>query len=410
MNNLKKIDFNTYLNKTVDFHDLASLSVGIYNLKKPESEDFHFCGVQKRLQESHLAVNTYTAYHMASVSKLLTGMSIAQLVSAGKIQYTDQLKSILPALPINGQLLNARIEDMLSHTAGFPDVSGYDWNQPRIADDALWEYVHGDEYKGMKSLEGSDSSFKYSNAAYEILGAIVSEVSGMTYEDYVAKHIFKVARMGESTMLTFRRTEFGKTLRLGDQNAKEIPAFTGMKDTAGATGAAENAEIARAADTAKRNEIENALRALDFEALQDANCALPYAKDEQNQLVLMQNYPYNREHAPSSTLTSNLIDMGRLARAVYEDRIVDICTLDGMTAPRAEVPRSGERVGLSWFIREQNGYELIGHEGSDDGFRSSFYICRELGIATLVTSNTDNARVKTISKKLFELIATADTY
>ncbi len=65
-------------------------------------------------------------------------------------------------------------------------------------------------------------------------------------------------------------------------------------------------------------------------------------------------------------------------------------------------------MGIGWFMREQNKgpqvYRLCGHEGTDDGFRASFWMCPDLDIVTVVLSNLSGAPVKRINKKLFDSI------
>lgn len=71
----------------------------------------------------------------------------------------------------------------------------------------------------------------------------------------------------------------------------------------------------------------------------------------------------------------------------------------------AEVPNNREKMGLGWFMRRQEGCLLYGHEGTDDGFRASLWMCPERQTAIAVLSNLSGAPVKKISKKLFKLLA-----
>ena len=83
-----------------------------------------------------------------------------------------------------------------------------------------------------------------------------------------------------------------------------------------------------------------------------------------------------------------------------------------MCEPRASVPDTGEQMGLSWFVRKQemflNGenceYTLVGHEGSDDGFRTSFWMCPELGVATVLLCNLTDAPLKKLNKQLMKMV------
>jgi CubicO group peptidase (beta-lactamase class C family) len=69
------------------------------------------------------------------------------------------------------------------------------------------------------------------------------------------------------------------------------------------------------------------------------------------------------------------------------------------------VPNNGEKICLSWFSREQNGFRLYGHEGADVGFRSSFWICPELDLFVILCCNLSGAPLKTIGKSIFQLIS-----
>ena len=143
----------------------------------------------------------------------------------------------------------------------------------------------------------------------------------------------------------------------------------------------------------------------------------------------MQYYPYTRQHAPSSTLTSNVRDLLRWGRAHLASArgcadgsgrgadadapLLKPETYRKVWRPYATVPNNGEQMGLGWFMREQivtsddgtaRTYRLYGHEGTDDGFRASFWICPELDLVTVVLSNLSGAPVKKINKKLFSVI------
>ena len=129
--------------------------------------------------------------------------------------------------------------------------------------------------------------------------------------------------------------------------------------------------------------------------------AQPHQKAADRSIAAVEHYPYTRQHAPSSTLTSNIDDLLSWGRAHLTRSLYAADTYDKIWTPYAEVPNNGEQMGLGWFIRKQHGYTLYGHEGSDDGFRSSFWICPELGLVTVVLSNLSEAPVKKINKKLF---------
>ena len=130
-------------------------------------------------------------------------------------------------------------------------------------------------------------------------------------------------------------------------------------------------------------------------------------------------YPYTRSHGPSSTLTSTAEDLLKWAdvhmagfasaagqgEARRPEAILSPGTYRQICREYAEVPNNREKMGLGWFMRRQEGCLLYGHEGTDDGFRASLWMCPERQTAIAVLSNLSGAPVKKISKKLFKLLA-----
>ena len=75
-------------------------------------------------------------------------------------------------------------------------------------------------------------------------------------------------------------------------------------------------------------------------------------------------YPYNRRHAPSSTLNSNVIEMtqwlfANLGRGRLGDtRILAEASHDLLWTPTVETDQAGRHVGLSWFLGDFEGHGL----------------------------------------------------
>lgn len=284
-------------------------------------------------------------FHMASLAKLFTGTGIMQLWEKGlldlDVPITRYLDWFRMSEPAGSQIT---IRQLLTHTSGMPDVQNYHWDEPQTDPDALRNYIQSDELQNARLLWPSDEKrFSYSNIGYDLLGLLIAQMSGMTFEDYMRQHIFEPLEMRDSTFLTFQR------------DMSQI-------------------------------------------------CS-PHSKNAANEVKPLDHYPYNRIHAPSSTLTSNVYDTAKWAVAHLNQRMLRPDTYQSVWKAFATVPNNGESICLSWFSREQNGYRLYGHEGSDEGFRSSFWICPALDCFIILCSNLSNAPLKTIGKNIFSLIA-----
>ncbi len=356
---VQKIDneLDEFVEKALVNYDLPGLGIGVsigeYSYSK---------AVGYKDYVDKVPLNVRDIFHMASVTKLLVGTSVLQLEERGILDLDGKLVSYLPEFQMaDGRYLEITLKDLLSHTSGMPDVKDYRWQAPETDVEALKRYVMSEEVREAHLLwDPGCGKFAYSNMAYEVLGCVIAEVSGMSFEDYVNNFIFLPLKMENSSLLTFERSE------------KEL--------------------------------------------------CTPHGKDEHKRIVKQHFFPYNRAHGPSSTLTSNLMDLERLAKGflnIYrvaenckkealnnlaEKQLLKTETLNKAWREIAEVPNNGEKICLSWFKREQKGLTLYGHEGTDDGFRASFWICPQQDMHIAVVSNISNGQVKKINKQILDRI------
>lgn len=372
---------NAFLDETMNLNDLPGLAIGVSIGAAAE-----FVGVRGyRDYAARAPLSEDDIFHCASVSKLFTSSAIMKLVEAGVLDLNARLRDILPGLRIaDTRFEEIRLWNMLTHTSGLGDVEDYHWYDFETDEDSLRRYIYEHEEVLSQPMlwEPQEVRFRYSNIAYEILGQIVSEYSAhmpddaarapdangaaapLSYEDFIARYLLKPAGMTSSTMKTFERP--------------------------GAPDFSSNEHMAR-----------------------------PHEKKPDRSIGPVRFYPYTRQHAPSSTLTSNVRDLLQWGRAHLASARGDKTTLlrpetyQKIWHPYATVPNNGEQMGLGWFMREQTvtaddgterTYRLCGHEGTDDGFRASFWICPELDLVSVVLSNLSGAPVKRINKKLFDRI------
>ncbi len=76
---------------------------------------------------------------------------------------------------------------LLSHSSGLPDVAEYGWHDPQLGDDALSEFAGSLSGRRLQAEPGS--AFSYSNAGYELLGLLLSRVTGTTFENAIRQQV-----------------------------------------------------------------------------------------------------------------------------------------------------------------------------------------------------------------------------
>lgn len=157
-----------------------------------------------------------TLYQIASLSKTFTAIAIMQLVEKQMLSIDDPISKYFPDYP-NADIIT--VGQLLSHSSGIPD-----YLRPEFEFDYSKEWNPEDIVSVTKDAElkfTPGESFHYSNTGYVMLGIIIEKVSGLTYEDYIAEHIFKPSGM-ENSMFTFKE---GIPAAVGHVEGEEGPVM-----------------------------------------------------------------------------------------------------------------------------------------------------------------------------------------
>ena len=133
-----------------------------------------------------------TPHPTYSMGKMFTSVAIAQLVSRGKVSWDDTLAKVLPSYPNQEAARRITIRQLLTHTAGVPDVF-------------LSKKFGGKEYASHEAMlpdfadaplnANHGKSFDYSNGNFAVLAAVVERLSGLSYEEYLQRNVFGPAGM-----------------------------------------------------------------------------------------------------------------------------------------------------------------------------------------------------------------------
>jgi CubicO group peptidase (beta-lactamase class C family) len=137
-----------------------------------------------------------TRFRLGSMNKMFTSVSIAQLVQAGRLKYTDTLADVLPDYPNREVARKITIHQLLTHTSGLGDIFGPEFQQKKDGLHEIKDYLQLFADKPLRFEPGA--SWSYSNAGFIVLGLVIEKVSGQNYYDYVRRHVYDVAGMKAS--------------------------------------------------------------------------------------------------------------------------------------------------------------------------------------------------------------------
>lgn len=135
-------------------------------------------------------VTTDTLFHIASVSKTFTATAVMQLVEKRKLALTDAVEKFLPAFAGSG----ITIEQLLTHSAGLEDrIRPSGANE----EEEVAKYVARVAKQRRSYLPGQ--GWEYSDADFNILGAVIEVASGVIYPIYIEAQVFRPARLTRTT-------------------------------------------------------------------------------------------------------------------------------------------------------------------------------------------------------------------
>jgi CubicO group peptidase (beta-lactamase class C family) len=145
-----------------------------------------------------------TLFRPGSVSKLFTWTAVMQLVEQGKLDLDADVNTYLKDFKLDATYPEpVTLRNILTHTAGFEDGAvGYLFAAK--AEDLLplgeWIAKHPPARVRPPTTDFNDGTHaSYSNWATALAGHIVEIVSGVSFDDYVAQHIFQPLGMARST-------------------------------------------------------------------------------------------------------------------------------------------------------------------------------------------------------------------
>lgn len=334
---------DSFIHEYLDWHNIPGLSIAIISENRVVfSKGYGVSNVNTRQK-----VTPETLFSTASVTKLFVGTAVLQLAEQKKIDLNDLVIKHLPYFKLKDERYKSiTILHLLSHTSGLPDIEAEElyssWENPEHDDGALERYVRSLQNTTLAARPGE--SYAYSNMAYDILGDLISKVSGMPFEQYIKQNLLDPLEMEKSTIL--------------------------FKDV-------------------------------------DKNLlASPHLMDENFGYEVSALIPYSRRHPACGTLFSNVMEMSHWAianmnRGLFKGkRILQASSCEMMWRPAVIADNP---VGISWLIENFGPYKMFSHGGGDPGYRTEFYIIPEKAVGVVVMANCWEDQVNPVALKALRM-------
>lgn len=144
-------------------------------------------------------VDADTIFATGSTGKAFTAAALAVLVDQGKIGWDDRIIDHMPYFRMYDPWVTREmtIRDMLVHRSGLGLGAGdllFVPNSDRTRKEVTLALRH------IKPASSFRSAYAYDNILYIVAGQLIEEVSGMTWEEFMRRHVFRPLGMNSSTV------------------------------------------------------------------------------------------------------------------------------------------------------------------------------------------------------------------
>lgn len=141
-------------------------------------------------------------FYIGSMAKQFCGAALLKLESEGLIDFQEPIIKYLDDFPEYEEVIT--IDHIIHHTSGIRGTSsmqliaGIDQNfEEHFTADQQYEMI-----KSQKELNFSPGSeYRYSSGGYIVLAKLVEKVSGLSFRDYLDKHIFQPLGMDDTFVI-----------------------------------------------------------------------------------------------------------------------------------------------------------------------------------------------------------------
>lgn len=184
-------EFEAYVKEIMELEQIPGVAVAL----SENGKTIYKKGFGKRDLETNEPVTSETIFGIASVSKSFTALAIMKLVEEGKLQMEDAVTKYIQGFRLVGydNIDEIKIHHLLSHTTGIATMERME--QIRGFEEHL-SYLNERE----RTYLGKPGDFIcYNNDLFLLAGAIIEQVTGENYQDYIRKLLVAPLKMNRTT-------------------------------------------------------------------------------------------------------------------------------------------------------------------------------------------------------------------
>lgn len=319
-----------YLRKTMEREKIPGLSLAVVR----DGKVVRAAGYGLANVEHQVAARPETVFQSGSVGKQFTAAAVMMLVEEGRVALDDPLLRFFEQAPAAWRDITVR--HLLTHTSGLEDYA-----ESSAAKDVLVDLRR--DYTEPELLQKAfrlpiefapGSQWSYSNSGYVVLGALIHEVTGKFYGDFLQERVFGPLGMRSTRIIS---------------EADIVP------------------------DRAAGYRLEKGV-------LKNQEWVAP-----------------SLNTTADGSLYLTVLDLAKWDIALSRGEILKRPSLAQMWTPARLTNGSTYPYGFAWALGEQRGHALIEHGGTWQGFRAHISRYVDDHLSVIVLANLGEAPVGVIA-------------
>lgn len=191
------------LDSVVDQNNFCGTTCIYYNGEKIYEGNRGYADKDKKIENRPSFI-----YRIGSLSKQFTATGICILYDEGKLDINDTLDKYFPECSYGNKV---SIKNLLNMNSGIPTFTGDYYLTPNYTEEDLEIEISAnnsteDNKKAIKEwilsqelIFEPEEKFDYSNSNYTLLGHIIEQVSGKSYENFISERIFTPLNMSSTS-------------------------------------------------------------------------------------------------------------------------------------------------------------------------------------------------------------------
>ncbi|KAM4063760.1 beta-lactamase [Hirsutella rhossiliensis] len=345
-------DFSAYVKKLIDRNHVPGIAIAVV-----QGQDVDSFAFGKASLETSQAFTPETLFCVGSAAKSLTAAAVALLVADNEnypqVQFTSTMASLLPddfVMPGEDHA-DVTVEDVLSHRTGMApheySIMGPSAKQPDNARSITRNL------RNLTCVTKNRAEHVYCNMMYTVATHLVEHVSGMSFGDFLQKHIFAPLKMDSTCLLQDSVWARGLGHRLASGYSWDRP---GQK--------------------------YKMIQCNDGPESQGAGQIYATVDDYLKWVKAM----LNRE-GPITDEIFNELTTKRIQQDPADNREQESCAF----------------YALGWQVHEYGGHKIVSHDGGEPGYQCNHFFIPDLKFGGVIFSNSDQADT-IVSLLMYKLI------